>query len=92
MTIIYAFYCVYRSTLEFGGYDQFGALHGQVHLQSSQQQDLQVVELNMPGIRQWRWNSNDAEEFRRSASVVGVCADGSIYIVGAYSLQRNMSQ
>lgn len=81
----------FRSTSEFGGYDQFGALYGQVHL-SSQSSGQHVIELNMPGVRQWRWNSNEAEEFRRSASVVGVCRDGSVYILGAYSLQRNLSQ
>lgn len=83
-----------RSTNGYGGFDQFGALFGQVHVTgtSFDASETQTVELNLPGVRQRRWTSYDQEKVRRVCSIVGVCADGSVYILGAHSLERNLTK
>lgn len=49
------------------------------------------MELNLPGIRQRRRTSYDAEKVHRSCSIVGVCPDGSLYLLESFSLDRNLA-
>lgn len=85
----------YLSTNGYGGFDQFGSLFGQVHLDvvgDGPNTETTTTELNLPGLRQRRWTSYDQEKVRRSCSIVGCCADGSVYVLGAYSLERNLTK
>lgn len=90
---------------ESGGYDQFGALKGQVFVQkeridftkiltvSEQNSDknFTVTELNLPGIRQRRWGPSKTSHLHRTASLVGVLQDGVVFELGAFSSRTGLS-
>lgn len=82
----------------YGGFDQFGTLFGQVHRQQTTGNDdddddtTSTTVLNLPGVRQRRWTPDQAERVRRSVSIVGVCPDGSVFVLGAHSLENNLTK
>lgn len=82
---------MFRTNNEFGGYDQFGSLFGQVHLKEDDN-FMTPLELNLPGIRQRHWNSYSDERLRRETSLIGVCTDGSMYIIRAQSKVEHLTQ
>lgn len=81
-----------RNLPKFGGYDQFGALLGQIFIENNNNEEMDLIELNLPGLRQRRFMANDNRKLRRSVSFYGVCKDGSVYVIGAESLAKHMTQ
>lgn len=63
------------------GYDQYGSMLGEVFINGEDKEQFQI---NLPGLRQRRWDSKDSEA-QRSFSVMGVMADGLVFNVGAFS-------
>lgn len=63
------------------GYDQYGAMLGEVFIKGEDKEQFQI---NLPGLRQRRWDSKDSG-VQRSSSVIGVMADGLVFNVGALS-------
>lgn len=87
----------YRAKAESGGYDQFGALFGQIYIQKNNSNELEIPEMeeyefNLPGVRQRRWGPHKADHLHRTASIMGVCHDGSIYVIGANSFKNGITQ
>lgn len=82
------------SKADSGGYDQFGSLLGQVFVQDYKDENsiVKPIELNLPGLRQRRWGPHKVVHLHRTASVVGICCDGSVFIVGAYSSNVGVTQ
>lgn len=93
--------CFYCSNLpKFGGYDQFGALLGQVFIEnvdepSDDKNDakMDLLEFNLPGYRKRRvLPINRRQQIRRSASIIGVCFDGTVFEIGALSYYEKVTQ
>lgn len=82
----------FRHLPKFGGYDQFGALLGQVFIEKDNCDEMELIEINLPGLRQRRFMANDNRLLRRSVSFIGVCKDGSVYVIGAESFAKHMTQ
>lgn len=82
------------SKADSGGYDQYGSLLGQVFVQDYNNDDsiMESIELNLPGLRQRRWGPHKVAHLHRTASIVGVCCDGNVFTVGAYSSKTGVSQ
>ncbi|KAJ6633279.1 putative phosphoenolpyruvate synthase, partial [Pseudolycoriella hygida] len=87
----------YLATPDFGGYDQFGSLLGQVFIDDrnlslrTEFSVMQTYELNLPGIRQRRCLPFYSENQRRYAYIYGVCHDGSVFVIGASSYEDSMT-
>ena len=71
------------------GYDQHGALLGEVFLNGTEKEQL---EFNLPGIRERRWGLTRIPNLRRKASVTCVCRDGMVVKIGAYSSFDGLTQ
>lgn len=88
----------FSSTPDFGGYDQFGSLLGQVFIDDrnlslrTETTEMTTYEFNLPGIRQRRCLPFNSENQRRYAYIYGVCHDGTIFVIGASSYDESMSQ
>lgn len=54
--------------------------------------EMELIELNLPGLRQRRFMANDNRLIRRSVSFIGACKDGSVYVIGAESFVKHMTQ
>lgn len=67
------------------GYDQYGAMLGEVFITAAGA-DKQQFEINLPGMRQRRWEPTVmGKELRRHGSIIGVCGDGMVVHVGGFS-------
>lgn len=92
------YFPTFSSTPDFGGYDQFGALLGQVFIddrdlsERTESYDMILYELNLPGMRQRRCLPFYSENQRRYAYIYGVFKDGTIFVVGASSYEEFMTQ
>lgn len=83
-----------------GGYDQFGACHGEVKIydkDSSSYVDgfspkMENFELNLPGIRQRRWGQHKNEHLHRTGVLIGCIKDGCVFEVGAISSKYGLTQ
>lgn len=83
-----------------GGYDQFGACHGEVKVydnDSSAYVDgfspkMETFELNLPGIRQRRWGPYKINHIHRTGIVIGSIKDGCAFEVGAVSGKYGLTQ
>ena len=81
-----------------GGYDQFGSFLGQLFIENSENEvssdvpDVTEINLNLPGLRQRRWGPNKITHLHRTGSIIGVCRDGSIYLLGALSSKEELTQ
>lgn len=53
---------------------------------------MEEYEFNLPGIRQRRWGPHKADHLHRTASIMGVCNDGSVYVIGANSFKQGITQ
>lgn len=88
----------FSSTPDFGGYDQFGSLLGQVFIDDrnlalrTENCEMQTYELNLPGVRQRRCLPVYSENQRRYAYIYGVCQDGTVFVIGASSYEDSMTQ
>ncbi|XP_055390004.1 uncharacterized phosphotransferase YvkC-like [Condylostylus longicornis] len=69
-----------------GGYDQFGRMLGQIFLPNNE-----VKELNLPGLRQRRWEAFQNINLRRQVSIFGVCSQGCIFNIGAISYKSALT-
>lgn len=71
------------------GYDQFGSMLGEVFVTASGSdclEPIQTFELNLPGLRKRQWRANGpGRSLGRSATIFGVCVDGLVFQVGAFS-------
>lgn len=92
------YFYVIRSTPDFGGYDQFGSMLGQVFVDERNltlrtgSYEMQTFELNLPGARQRRCLPFYSENQRRYAYIYGVCQDGTVFVIGASSYDESMTQ
>lgn len=89
---------------ESGGFDQFGALHGQIFLSENSKIDFGVVlstgqipfvktiELHLPGLRQRRWGPTKVWHLHRTATFIGVLKTGVVFELGAISSKYGLSQ
>lgn len=73
-----------------GGYDQYGAMKGEIFI--SAMEDDEYFEVNLPGVRQRRWGPTKVAHLRRTGSIIGVCRDGMVFVVGAFSSKGNLTQ
>lgn len=71
------------------GYDQHGAMLGQIFIGSS---DKEEFEMNLPGMRQRRWGLANVPHLRRTGSILGVCKDGMVVNLGANSFTHGLTQ
>lgn len=70
---------------ECNGYDQYGAMLGEVFL-NHLNTEKEHFEINLPGMRQRRWGGTQlVSELRSHGSLIGVCADGTVFNVGAFN-------
>ena len=83
-------FSVTSSEDNFNGYDQFGSLYGLVHIEASDD-GFQEIELNLPGMRQRRW-LQEIDVIQRSVKIIGVCKDGSVFLLEAKSFEEHISQ
>lgn len=87
-------YYLFRLTSKFQGHDQFGSLLGQItiadHDQSSD--DKEVLEVNLPGVRQRRWVDIGKDSVHRVVTFIGVCENGSVFVLGAKSFKEQLTQ
>lgn len=83
---------IFRATNDFGGFDQFGSLYGQLFLTDIDNLPMKPIELNLPGLRQRRHTSHDAEKIYRSFSVTGVIPDGTLYFLESFVLDKNQAR
>lgn len=66
------------------GYDQHGSMLGEVFIYVVGQVKQQL-EINLPGLRQRRWEPTAmGKDIRRHASIISVCGDGMVVHVGAF--------
>lgn len=83
----------YLGSSDYGGFDQFGSLFGQLHLtDTTGGSPLKPIVLNLPGVRQRRRMSYDAVKVHGSCSVFGVCSDGNLYLLESFRLDQNLSR
>lgn len=86
-----------------GGYDQFGACHGEIKIydkDSSPYVDgllpkVESFELNLPGIRQRRWGPHGPyknQNLHRAGVLMGFIRDGCGFEVGAFSGKFGLTQ
>lgn len=83
-----------------GGYDQFGALHGQVKIYENDSAayvegllpKASDFELNLPGLRQRRWGPNKNDHLHRTGIIFGSVNDGCSFEVGAFSGKYGLTQ
>lgn len=86
------------NTPTFGGYDQFGALHGQVFIENIVRNDdvdevtMDLFELNLPGFRKRRCLPASTQNIHRYLDIIGVCFDGTVFEIGGISYQENLTQ
>lgn len=81
-----------RATSDYGGFDQFGSLYGQLHLTDANGCALKPIELNLPGVRQRRHTSYDAEKLLRSCTIAGISPNGTLYLLESFSLVKNLTR
>lgn len=67
-------------------------MYGQLHLTDIDGLSQKPIELNLPGVRQRRQTSYDVEKIHRSASVIGISPDGSVYLLESFSLDKNLTR
>lgn len=53
--------------------------------------ELELIEVNLPGLRQRRFLTHTAD-LRRTVSIIGVCNDGSVFLIGANSFEGDLTQ
>lgn len=83
-----------------GGYDQFGVCKGQVKIYDDDSANyindllpkVEIIELNLPGIRQRRWGPNKNHHLHRTGVLIGSVKDGFVFEVGAFSAKFGLSQ
>jgi hypothetical protein len=83
-----------------GGYGQFGTCKGQIRFFDNNydayasgllpKQD--IVEVNLPGIRQRRWGPHKTEHLHRTAVILGSFKDGTVLEIGAFSSKVGVTQ
>lgn len=71
------------------GYDQYGSMFGEIYLNGEEKEQFEV---NLPGLRQRRWGLVNNSKLRRTAVIVGVCRDGMVFNVGAFSSTEGVTQ
>ncbi len=85
-----------------GGYDQFGALFGQVKIHEKEPDNadfdsyfkpkFEEFELNLPGLRQRRWGVNKVKHLHRTGVFLGTAVDGTVFEIGALSSKIGLTQ
>lgn len=85
-------YANYRLMRKFQGHDQFGSLFGQLTIVAKETKEKEILELNLPGLRQRRWMDIDKENVHRQVTIVGVCQRGNVFVLGAKSFKQHLTQ
>lgn len=75
------------------GFEQFGACQGEVKIydrdflpySNGMLPKMENIELNLPGLRQRRWNLYKNNNLYRSGVLLGSFKDGCFFEVGAFS-------
>lgn len=83
-----------------GGYDQFGACQGEVKIYSNDPTIYvdgllpkhEVIEMNLPGVRQRRWGPHKNDHLHRTGVILGSIRDGCAFEVGAFSGKYGLTQ
>lgn len=78
--------------MKFQGHDQFGSLFGQITIDGRKPSDRQILELNLPGVRQRRWGDIGKEMVHRMVTFIGICEDGNVFVLGAKSFREYLTQ
>ena len=77
-------------TKDYDGHDQCGSLFGQVIIDFGVGRAKEVFELNLPGLKQRRWENTLVEhELGRTVCLFGACKDGSVYAIGAKTFKES---
>lgn len=76
---------------ETRGYDQFGALKGELFIGGVGVDDKlnERMELNLPGIKVRRWGATTVQQLDVIEVLIGVCKDGMVFHVGAFHSKEN---
>lgn len=81
-----------RLASKFHGHDQFGSMFGQVTINGEKTNEKEIMELNLPGVRQRRWVDIGKESMHRTVTFIGVCKDGNVFVLGAKSFKQHLTQ
>lgn len=68
---------------ECQGYDQYGAMFGEVFI-VKEDEEKEQFEINLPGLRKRRWETGSVEKLKSSRTIIGVFADGMVFNVTAF--------
>lgn len=76
------------------GYDQYGAMRGEIYLgwKGRGRVRKEKIELNLPGLKMRRWGPLPSSLLTEMGYLIAVCADGMVFIVGAFSSKEGLKQ
>lgn len=74
------------------GYDQFGSLRGELLINNRSTNSFDRAELNLPGFKMRRWGPLQATLLTEFGYFICVCADGMVFVIGAFSSQESLKQ
>lgn len=74
------------------GYDQYGAMKGEVFIGKKNDSAPERIELNLPGIKVRRWGPLPASHMNDMALIIGVCGDGMVFNIGVLASQEGLKQ
>lgn len=88
---------------ESGGFDQFGELHGEIFLTDKHTTnyekiingilpDIKIIRVHLSGLRSRRWGPSKVSHLHRTATLVGVLKNGTLFELGAMSSKQGLSQ
>lgn len=77
------------------GYDQYGAMKGEIFIGSkdnNRRSKWEKIEVNLPGIKIRRWGPLPASIISQQSFLIGVCNDGMVFTIGAFSSIEGLKQ
>lgn len=79
------------------GYDQYGAMKGEIFISGESHEKKtasteEKLEINLPGLKMRRWGPLQSTHLTQIAHLIGVCADGTVFLVGAFALKEGLKQ
>lgn len=78
------------------GYDQYGAMKGEIFIghviKSGTKDPPERIELNLPGLKMRRWGPAQSLHIMELVHLVGVCSDGTVFLVGAFASKERLKQ
>lgn len=71
------------------GYEQFGAMKGEVFIYDRTRTRMEGIPLNLPGVKVRRWGPTPVTILSGIVWIVGVCSDGLVFLLGVFSARDN---